>query len=66
MSGQITPSRSGSAPLRTHPPPPHAPAGPEGAWCTCGKPREACLSAEIRRLWSELADHEMAHSRPPS
>jgi hypothetical protein len=63
MSGQLAPLSSGSRPLSTHPLAPapltaeasgnvrHGRAGPNGPWCVCGRPREACVPDVVRHLW---------------
>lgn len=30
----------------------HGRTGPESPWCLCGNPREACVSATSRAVWS--------------
>lgn len=34
----------------------HGRAGPDSPWCLCGRPREACVSDEVRTLWHPLLD----------
>ena len=64
MSGQIAPSVDGLLPSVSHTPPPHPAsdthgrAGPDSPWCRCGRPREACVSDEVRILWATLLDRE--------
>ena len=64
MSGQIAPLLDGLRPPAPHPPSPHpltgpdihGRAGPDSPWCRCGRPREACVSDEVRTLWTRLLD----------
>ena len=34
----------------------HGRSGPDSPWCRCGRPREACVSDEVRNLWHHLLD----------
>jgi len=60
MSGRIAPLLDGWRPSAPHTPPrlpraapeTHGRAGPDSPWCRCGRPREACVSDEVRILWT--------------
>jgi len=64
MSGQIAPLLEGQRPSAPHIPPrlivstpdTHGRAEPDSGWCRCGRPREACVSDEVRTLWTHLLD----------
>jgi hypothetical protein len=64
MYGQIAPLLDVPNPDAPHIPPRppvsaldgHGRAGEDSPWCRCGRPREACVSEEVRNLWSRLLD----------
>ena len=63
MSGQIAPLIGELRPPEPHPPSrhpgttpeTHGRAGPDSPWCRCGRPREACVSDEVRTIWADLS-----------
>ncbi len=64
MSGQNAALLDGTNLPALHPlaergstaPQPHGRSGPDSPWCRCGRPREACVSDEVRNLWLHLLD----------
>ncbi len=66
MSGRITPVADGLLPSASH----RLPRGPvpvlnthgrvssDSPYCRCGRPREACVSDQVRMLWMHLLDLE--------
>ena len=64
MSGQNVSLVEGMSPSTIHTPPrpdavepqSHGRAGPDSPWCRCGRPREACVSDEVRNLWHDFFD----------